>query len=57
MPDHPDLSADDIKSIVEYIREESANAGAEKAPFAKPTKRHPAYIPLSTSDFQFLLVS
>lgn len=43
MPDHPDLTADNIKSIVEYIKAESGGAST-KAPFAKPGKLHPNYI-------------
>jgi mono/diheme cytochrome c family protein len=54
MPDHPDLTDDNIKSIVEYIKSESSN-GAEKAPFAKPSKLRPNYIPLSINDTGFIL--
>lgn len=43
MPDHPDLTADNIKSIVEYIKAESGGANT-KTPFAKPEKLHPNYI-------------
>jgi len=57
MPDHPDLTADNIKSIVEFIKSEAKPADAEKAPFAKPTKKEPAYKPLSLSeDYLFFLV-
>ena len=48
MPDHPDLTADNIKSIVEYIKTE-AKSGEEKAPFATPYKVRPNYTPLSIS--------
>src|SRR5256885_16933968 len=36
MPDHPDLSPDDIKSVVEYIKSESRASVATKTLFAKP---------------------
>jgi mono/diheme cytochrome c family protein len=37
MPDHPDLSADNIKSIVAYIKRESKVAATDKASTAKPS--------------------
>jgi cytochrome c551/c552 len=46
MPDHSDLSAENIKSIVDYIKSETVITDM-KAPFAKPGKRQTAYIPLS----------
>ncbi|HEU4903492.1 MAG TPA: cytochrome c [Flavisolibacter sp.] len=55
MPDHPDLSADNIKNIVEYIKTEASSAGAEKAPFAKPGKLRPSYQPLSIRNYGFFL--
>jgi mono/diheme cytochrome c family protein len=57
MPDHPDLTDDNIKSIVEFIKSEAKPMDAEKAPFATPTKKEPAYLPLSLSeDYLFFLV-
>ncbi len=53
MPDHPDLTSDNIKSIVEYIKSQSAGA-TELAPFAKPSRKTTPYLPLSIqkdSDF------
>ena len=47
MPDHQDLSAENIKSIVEYIKSESKTTTEEKAPFEKPSKLRPNYVPLS----------
>ena len=55
MPDHPDLTDDNIKSIVEYVKSES-KTGIEKAPFAKPGKLRPAYLPLSISKDSGLFV-
>ena len=51
MPDHPDLSDDNIKSIVAYIKSESKPVGEEKAPFAKPGKKQPDYTPLSFTNY------
>lgn len=43
MPDHPDLTADKIKSIIEYIKSETkANAPTEKAITSSPKKSNPA---------------
>ena len=47
MPDHSDLTDDNIKSIVEFIKSESKPAEASTAPFAKPSKMRPNYQPLS----------
>ena len=56
MPDHPDLTDENIKNVVEYIKTEGATAAtAEKAPFKKPGKLRPAYIPLSTADWDVFL--
>ena len=51
MPDHPDLTADHIKSIVAYIKSESKPVGEEKAPFEKPGKKQPGYTPLAITDY------
>jgi cytochrome c551/c552 len=48
MPDHPDLTDDNIKSIVDFVKAESKTA-TESAPFAKPGKLRPNYTPLSIS--------
>lgn len=56
MPDHKDLSAENVKSIVEYIKGESKGGSeADKAPFPKPTKLHPAYLPLSLHNYTFFI--
>jgi mono/diheme cytochrome c family protein len=47
MPDHPDLTTDNIKNIVEYIRSESKISNTERPPFAKPSVKRPYYVPLS----------
>jgi Cytochrome c553 len=49
MPDHPDLTASNIKSVVDYIKSQAAPAGTstDKAPFSRPEKLHPAYLPIS----------
>ena len=47
MPDHSDLSANDIKSVLDYIKSETKATPAVTAPFAKPGKLVPDYHPLS----------
>jgi mono/diheme cytochrome c family protein len=55
MPDHPDLTGDNIKSIVEYIRSQSAGT-IEQTPFAKPSKKMIPYMPLSIQkDYGFFI--
>lgn len=46
MPDHPDLTADHIKSIVEYIKSESKEVVAE-TPLNKPPVKEGNFLPLS----------
>ena len=55
MPDHPDLTADNIKSIVEYIKSEASAGGSDKPPFARPGKLRPVYTPLSISNYGFFI--
>jgi cytochrome c551/c552 len=56
MPDHPDLSADDIKSILSYIKSETKNTVSTAAPFVKPGTFAPNYYPLSiTGDAGFFV--
>jgi hypothetical protein len=50
MPDHTDLTDDNIKSIVEFVKAESKTS-TETAPFAKPGKLRPNYLPLSLSNY------
>jgi cytochrome c551/c552 len=47
MPDHSDLSADDIKSILSYIKSETKNTVSTVVPFVKPGTFAPNYYPLS----------
>jgi mono/diheme cytochrome c family protein len=54
MPDHTDLTEENIVSIVSYIRESGSQA--VQAPFAKPSRLHPVYLPLSLQeDYGFFL--
>ncbi len=46
MPDHSDLSVDDIKNVLAYIKSETKTVTTE-APFSKPGKLVPNYHPLS----------
>jgi cytochrome c551/c552 len=50
MPDHKDLSAENIKSVVDYIK--SSTVTESKVVF-KPGKIRPAYVPLSITDYGF----
>jgi mono/diheme cytochrome c family protein len=52
MPDHPDLTVENIKNVLEYIKSESKSVTEDKSPFAKPRQKKPNYIPLSiTKDY------
>jgi len=53
MPDHKDLTADNVKSVVEYIKSEAVAAPVDKAPFARPDKLRPSYVPISISNYGF----
>ncbi len=55
MPDHPDLTEENIKNIVEYIKSESKPVETEKAPFAKPGKKKTFYTPIKLNNYPFLL--
>ncbi len=56
MPDHSDLSSDDIKDILAYVKSEAKTATATEAPFVKPWKVVPNYLPLSiTKDAGFFV--
>ena len=47
MPDHLDLTHDNIKNVVAFIKSEGKSAAAEKATIPKPTIKRPAFVPLS----------
>jgi mono/diheme cytochrome c family protein len=52
MPDHSDLSDDNIKQIVEYIKSEAKPVDEEnKAPFAKPHQKKSNARPLTAGDY------
>src|SRR5688572_19599531 len=50
MPDHKDLSAENIKSVVEYIKSSSVT---ESTAVFKPGKIRPAYVPVSITNYGF----
>ena len=54
MPDHADLSGDNIRQIVEYIKSESKPVEENAAPFAKPRDKQVLATPLSSKDAGFL---
>lgn len=51
MPDHQDISAEEVKNIVAYIKSESKSVAEEKAPFAKPGKKKSNNVPLSFNNY------
>ena len=56
MPDHSDLSEENIKTIVEFIKSESKDVNtASVAPFAKPGRLKPAHVPISINNYGFFL--
>jgi cytochrome c551/c552 len=56
MPDHPDLTNDNIKSILEYIKEESTKVvTAANVPFEKPFVFQPNYTPIGHKNIGFII--
>jgi len=56
MPDHPDLSDDQIRDILAYIKETAAHAPKEDdAPFSRPGQKQPNLMPLSVYNFPFMI--
>lgn len=53
MPDHPDLTADNIEDIVSYIKSQSRVVEETKEPFTRPGKLRPAYIPVKRDNYLF----
>lgn len=51
MPDHPDLSSENIKSILAYIKSETKTTS--DAVGFRPEILHPAYTPVAASNWQF----
>ena len=56
MPDHPDLTDDNIRQIVEYIKTEAKPVEEVKTPFAKPRDLKESAMPLSGKDFGFFVL-
>ena len=56
MPDHADLTNENIKSIVAYIKAESKLISDDKAPFAKPGQKKTSYLPISIGNYHFFIV-
>jgi cytochrome c551/c552 len=56
MPDHGDLTKDQINSILDYIKAETKIIDASaKAPFARPGELQPTYSPLSLNDTTYIV--
>lgn len=53
MPDHTDLTAENIKSIVEFIKSEEKPVEVSKAPFARPSIKPSNAKPLRLDDYMF----
>jgi cytochrome c551/c552 len=51
MPDHPDLSAENIQGILAYIKSETK--ASDLAPSFRPDKVHPHYMPISITNYKF----
>jgi cytochrome c551/c552 len=57
MPDHSDLSSDDIKNVLAYIKSETKSITATQAPFVKPGTFAPNYYPLSITKNAWFFVT
>ena len=51
MPDHKDLTPENIKSIVEFIKAETVATTDSEAPFAKPPKKLAKYALIAPGDY------
>lgn len=57
MPDHQDITEDDVKNVLAYIKSETKTDAVSTVPFAKPGKIAPNYHPLTIqSNYGFFLV-
>lgn len=56
MPDHPDLTSDNIKSVVEYIKSNVVVTDT-KEPFEKPTKLRTVYRPISFDKDYLMMIA
>lgn len=58
MPDHKDLTDNDVSNLIEYIKNESkAVANIVKAPFAKPTPPPSGYAGINFHESKGVLIS
>jgi cytochrome c2 len=53
MPDHADLSPDNIKGILAYVKSETKNTPVEIA--FRPEKIHPSYTPIAITNYRFFV--
>jgi cytochrome c551/c552 len=51
MPDHPDLTEEQIKSILEYVKTETSSTQVNA--IFRPEKRKPAYLPVEADNYGF----
>lgn len=55
MPDHPDMTDLQIKSILSYIKSATEEITGDQAPFARPAVVQPDYQPLSFKNYAFII--
>ncbi len=56
MPDHTDLTGDDIKNIVAYVKSATVTAASTaEVPFSRPSSLKPNFQPLTIHDYGFFL--
>ncbi len=53
MPDHPDLSDEQIRNIVAYIKSQTKTGQGDNAPFARPVRLQPDYLPIAITNIWF----
>lgn len=54
MPDHSDLTGEQVKSVLAYIRSQAQTTPTvDAAPFERPGKLMPAYIPIAITNYGF----
>jgi cytochrome c551/c552 len=54
MPDHQDLSANDISNVLAFIRQSTVSTETSE-PFRRPGKIRPAYLPLTGNEYGFFI--
>jgi cytochrome c2 len=55
MPDHADLTKEQVSNIIDFIKAETKIAAPDKAPFQRPGKLQPSYKPLSIQNTEYII--